>query len=192
VTASGPAAKLRHSTNEPAAFVEVYEASSWPLLAYFVRRTFDVEAARDLTAESFARAFEQRSRFRGTTDAEAEGWVFGIAHNLLRRCARKGRIERKALDRLGVQMPAVGEDDYERIVDLAGLAELRGRVEAAFAHLAADQSAAVRLRVIDELSYREVAETLGVSEQTVRARVSRALRQLADALEIAPTPEVTP
>jgi RNA polymerase sigma factor (sigma-70 family) len=192
VTASGPAAKLRHSTNEPAAFVEVYEAYSWPLLAYFVRRTFDVEAARDLTAESFARAFEQRSRFRGTTDAEAEGWVFGIAHNLLRRYARKGRIERKALDRLGVQMPAVGEDDYERIVDLAGLAELRGRVEAAFAHLSADQSAAVRLRVIDELSYREVAETLGVSEQTVRARVSRALRQLADALEIAPTPEVTP
>lgn len=186
------AAKLRRSTTEPAAFVEFYETFSRPLLVYFVRRTFDVEAARDLTAESFALAFEQRGRFRGTTDAEAEAWVFGIAHNLLRRYARKGRIERKALDRLGVQVPAVGEDDYQRIVELAGLAELRGRVEAAFAQLSADQSAAVRLRVIDELSYREVAETLGVSEQTVRARVSRALRHLGDALEITPTPEVTP
>jgi len=183
---------LKHSTNEPAAFVDFYETYSRLLLAYFVRRTFDVEAARDLTAESFARAFEQRGRFRGTTDAEAEAWLFGIAHNLLRRYARKGRIERKALDRLGVQVPAVGEDDYQRIVELAGLAELRGRVVAATANLSADQSAAVRLRVIDELSYREVAETLGVSEQTVRARVSRALRQLADALELTPTPEVTP
>jgi len=188
----GPAAKLKHSTNEPAAFVDFYETYSRLLLAYFVRRTFDVEAARDLTAESFARAFEQRGRFRGTTDAEAEAWLFGIAHNLLRRYARKGRIERKALDRLGVQVPAVGEDDYQRIVELAGLAELRGRVVTATANLSADQSAAVRLRVIDELSYREVAETLGVSEQTVRARVSRALRQLADALELTPTPEVTP
>jgi RNA polymerase sigma factor (sigma-70 family) len=190
--ASGPAAMLRRSTNEPAAFVEVYEACSRRLLAFFVRRTFDVDAARDLTAESFARAFEQRGRFRGTTDAEAEAWVFGIAHNLLRRYARKGRIERKALKRLGVEVPAVDEDDYQRIVDLAGLDELRGRVEGAFARLSPDQGAAVRLRVIDELSYREVAETLGVSEQTVRARVSRALRHLADVLEIGPAPEVTP
>jgi RNA polymerase sigma factor (sigma-70 family) len=190
--ASGLAAVLRRSANEPAAFVEVYEACSRRLLAYFVRRTFDVEAARDLTAESFARAFEQRGRFRGTTDAEAEAWVFGFARNLLRRYARKGRIERKALARLGVEVPAVSEDDYQRIVDLAGLAELRGRVEGAFAQLSADQSAAVRLRVIDERSYREVAETLGVSEQTVRARVSRALRHLADVLEISPTPQVTP
>jgi RNA polymerase sigma factor (sigma-70 family) len=183
---------LRRSANEPAAFVAVYEACSRRLLAFFVRRTFDVETARDLTAESFARAFEQRGRFRGTTDAEAEAWVFGIAHNLLRRYARKGRIERKALDRLGVEVPAVSEDDYQRIVELAGLAELRGRVEGAFAQLSADQGAAVRLRVIDELSYREVAETLGVSEQTVRARVSRALRHLADVLELGPTPQVTP
>jgi RNA polymerase sigma factor (sigma-70 family) len=190
--ASGSAAMLRRSANEPAAFVMVYEAYSRRLLAYFVRRTFDVEAARDLTAESFARAFEQRGRFRGTTDAEAEAWVFGIAHNLLRRYARKGRIERKALDRLGVEVPAVSEDDYQRIVDLAGLDELRGRVEGAFAQLSADQSAAVRLRVIDELSYRDVAATLGVSEQTVRARVSRALRHLGDVLEKGPTPQVTP
>jgi RNA polymerase sigma factor (sigma-70 family) len=183
---------LRRSTSEPPAFVAVYEAYSRRLLAYFVRRTFDVEAARDLTAELFARAFEQRGRFRGTTDAEAEAWLFGIAHNLLRRYARKGRTERKALDRLGVEVPAVSEDDYQRIVDLAGLAELRGRVEGAFAQLSADQSAAVRLRVIDDLSYREVAETLGVSEQTVRARVSRALRHLADVLEISPASEVAP
>jgi RNA polymerase sigma factor (sigma-70 family) len=136
--ASGPAAMLRRSAYEPAAFVAVYEACSRRLLAYFVRRTFDVEAG------------------------------------------------------LGVEVPAVSEDDYQRIVDLAGLDELRGRVEGAFAQLSPDQSAAVRLRVIDELSYREVAETLGVSEQTVRARVSRALRHLADVLELSPTPQVTP
>jgi RNA polymerase sigma-70 factor (ECF subfamily) len=39
------------------------------------------------------------------------------------------------------------------------------------------------MRIVDELPYEEIAEELGISEQTVRARVSRGLRALADALE---------
>jgi RNA polymerase sigma-70 factor (ECF subfamily) len=38
---------------------------------FLARRTFDVEVARDLTAETFAQAFEHRGRFRGQSDAEA-------------------------------------------------------------------------------------------------------------------------
>ena len=86
----------------------------------------------------------------------------------------------------------VSEDDYERIVELAGLAELRQRVAAAFSGLSNDQRDALRLRVIDERPYPEVAQTQGVSEQTARARVSRALRRLADAVEMTAASELTP
>jgi RNA polymerase sigma-70 factor, ECF subfamily len=55
-----------------------------------------------------------------------------------------------------------------------------------------EQGDALRLRVIDERSYPEIAETLGVSEQAARARVSRGLRRLADALEMAAPTEATP
>jgi DNA-directed RNA polymerase specialized sigma24 family protein len=41
----------------------------------------------------------------------------------------------------------------------------------------------VRLRVVDELAYPVVAARLGITEQAARARVSRALRVLAVALE---------
>jgi RNA polymerase sigma-70 factor (ECF subfamily) len=41
----------------------------------------------------------------------------------------------------------------------------------------------VRLRVVDELPYPDVAARLGISEQAARARVSRALRALAGALD---------
>jgi RNA polymerase sigma factor (sigma-70 family) len=96
------------------------------------------------------------------------------------------------VERLGIQVPAVNEDDYQHIVELAGLAELRDRVAAAFGELSDDQRDALRLRVIDERPYCEVARMLGISEQTARARVSRALRRLADAVEMTSAVEVTP
>jgi RNA polymerase sigma-70 factor, ECF subfamily len=190
--AHGLASSLRRARREPTAFTDVYAAHARALLAFFTRRTFDVEAARDLTAETFAQAFEQRRRFRGSTDAEAGAWLYGIARYQLSRYARTGVVERKAVNRLGIQLPTVSEDDYGRIVDLAGLAHLRDRVAAAFDELSEDQRDALRLRVIDERPYHEVAQTLGISEQTARGRVSRALRRLADAIDLTSAAEVTP
>lgn len=190
--ARGLASSLRQARREPSVFGGFYAAHSRQLLAFFARRTFDVEAARDLTAETFAQAFEHRRRFRGSTDAEAAGWLYGIARHQLSRYARTGRVERKGVERLGIQVPAVSEDDYQQIVELAGLAELRDRVAAAFGDLSDDQRDALRLRVIDERPYCEVARVLGISEQTARARVSRALRSLADAIELTSPAEVTP
>ena len=182
------AAALKRAGADPAAFVGFYGEMGPRLLAFFARRTFDVEAAAELTAETFACAFEDRGRFRGSTDAEAAGWLFAIARHQLSRYIRRGIVERKALRRLGIQTPVVADDDHARIVELAGLAELRERLADALAQLPAPQHDALRLRIVDERPYSEVAATLGVSEQAARARVSRALRLLADAADpAAPT-----
>lgn len=97
--ANGLAAALRRTRRQPSAFADVYATQAASLLAFFVRRTFDVEVAADLTAETFACAFEDRRRFRGSTDEEALGWLYGIARHQLsryvRRCAT-GRTNRTA------------------------------------------------------------------------------------------------
>jgi RNA polymerase sigma factor (sigma-70 family) len=183
--ANGLSASLRDAAQVPSAFSGVYEAKAQQLLTFFLRRTFEIEVARDLTAETFAQAFEHRKRFRGRTDAEAEAWLYGIARHQLSRYARKGIVQRKAVERLGIEVPAVSYDDHERLVELAGLADLRKSVADAFSALPPDQREALRLRVVDEHAYRDVAATLGVSEETARARVSRALRRIADLIDIA-------
>jgi len=185
---NGLSSSLRDAVHTPSAFSRVYEAKAQDLLAFVLRRTFDVEVARDLTAETFAQAFEHRGRFRGKTDAEAEAWLYAIARHLLGRYARNGVIERRAVKRLGIQLPAVSDDDHQRIVELAGLADLRETVADAFSTLPPEQCEALRLRVIDEHEYRDVAATLGVSEETARARVSRALRRIADVIDM-PAPK---
>jgi RNA polymerase sigma factor (sigma-70 family) len=183
--ANGLSTSLRDAVHTPSAFSRVYEAKAQELLVFLLRRTFDVEVARDLTAETFAQAFEHRRRFRGQTDAEAEAWLYGIARHQLGRYARNGVIQRRAVERLGVAVPAVSDADHQRVVELAGLADLRKTVADAFSTLPVEQREALRLRVIDEHEYRDVAAALGVSEETARARVSRALRRIADVIDVA-------
>lgn len=177
---------LRRSAREPGAFGAFYDANDVALLAFFVRRTYDVEVARDLTAETFAQAFRARGRFRGTADEEARAWLYGIAKHLLSRYMRRGAVERRASGKLGIELPALEDGEYERIVELAGLAELRSAVAREFEQLEEAQRLAVQLRIVDELSYCDVAARLGTTEAAARARVSRGLKQLAGLLDDIP------
>jgi RNA polymerase sigma factor (sigma-70 family) len=186
------AASLKDSATTPSAFSHVYEARAEEVLVFLARRTFDVEVARDLAAETFAQAFEHRLRFRGQTDSEVQAWLYAIARHELARYARNGVIHRKAVERLGISLPAMSEDDHQRVIELAGLAELRGAIADAFATLPRAQREALQFRVIDEHPYRDAAARLGISEQTARARVSRALRRIADLMDMSTPTEVSP
>ena len=166
---------------ESAEVTELYRRESARLLVFFTCRTYDAQLAVDLVAETFARAYESRARVRGEQPA---AWLWGIARNVLRDAHRRGSAERRALRRLAVEPPALNDGEVARIEELAGLGELRSAVAAALQTLPAEQRDALQLRVVDELDYPTVADRLGVSEVAARARVSRALRALAGALDV--------
>ena len=147
-----------------------------------MRRVYDAETARDLTAETFAQALLSHRRFRGTTMAEADAWLYTIAKRRFSRYVRKGISERSAIQRLGIQLEPLDQDDVARIEELADVEGMRTSIADALASLSSGQRAAVEMRVVNELSYPEVARRLGISEQAARARVSRGLRILAEAL----------
>lgn len=153
------------------------------MLVFLARRTLDVAVAADLTAETFALAFCSWSRLRGRSQAEVRAWLFTVARRQVSRYLRRARVERRAVQRLGIRVPPVHEDDVARIEERAGLSELRAALGVELARLSAEQREALQLRVVEDRSYQEVARVLGVSEQAARARVSRGLRALAGALE---------
>ena len=176
----------------PSAFDAFYAEHAERLLVFFARRTFEVEVARDLTAETFAEALRTRSRFRGSTSEEAGGWLYAIARHKLSHFVRRGVAEQTSVRRLGIRLGTIDADEHARVVELAGLADLRSIVAQEFRRLSAEQQEAVQLRIVDELSYDEVARRLDISQPTARARVSRGLRQLAGALDgMGPPTEVT-
>lgn len=161
---------------------ELYEQTAPVLLKYLARRTLDPQAAVDLLAETFAVICRDRRRYRGRPEA-ARVWVFGIADNLLKGFYRSGKIEHRAIERMGLVVPPVSSSDFERIEAMAGTALLRTAVAEALGDLSDDQRLAIQMRVVEERSYSEIAGLLKLDEQVVRARVSRGLKRLRRVIE---------
>jgi RNA polymerase sigma factor (sigma-70 family) len=153
------------------------------LLRFLVRRTGDSEIAADLWAETFAQALASRGRFRGTDEQQARAWLFTIARRQLSRYYRRGKSERRAMQRLGIERPAINPETEAEIVRRAGLDEVRQSIAAGVAMLSTDAREAIMLRVVDELSYSDLASRLAISEQAARLRVSRGMKVLGRVLD---------
>jgi RNA polymerase sigma-70 factor (ECF subfamily) len=175
-------ALVRARTSE-SAWDEFYGAYADPIFRFFLRRLFDPEVALDLTGETFAVCWRSRAQFRGTTEQEQTAWLYAVAHSQLTRYCRRGDAERRALENLGVEVPPFADGDLERVERDLDFELGRSDVAAALNALPADQRRAVELRVIHERDYGDIADLLEVSEQVVRARVSRGLRALAQQAE---------
>jgi len=153
------------------------------LLVFLTRRTADPQVALDLWAETFAQAVASRRRYRGRSDEEAAGWLYGIARRQLALYYRRGVIEQKAGAKLRLERPPAPPEVLDELARRAGLAELRVDLGTALASLSPAVREAVTLRVVDELPYPDVAARLGIAEPAARARVSRGLQTLADLLD---------
>lgn len=162
-----------------AEFARFYERTYPSLLRYLVHLTGDGHLAIELTAEAYAKAFEKRHRFRGSTREEAIGWVWAIARNEVRMHWRGRAVELAAIERLQLPRPAPDDAELARIDDLLTAERDAAPVIGALHELPKDQQDVIRMHVIDELEHSEIAAILGVSADVVRARVSRGLRRLA-------------
>lgn len=165
------------------AFLELYERAGRRLLVFLARRMHDVDGAAELWSECWAVAFEDWARCRADGPREAEAWVFGIARHQLARYYRSGEIEHRALTRLRWSVPSIDgvlDDELERVAELDMLKTV---IADGLAALPPKRRRAIHLRIVEGLSYREVAARMGCSEQAARAHVSRGLRRLAEALD---------
>jgi RNA polymerase sigma factor (sigma-70 family) len=173
---------LAQARDDIEVFSAFYDEHYDRLLAFLVRRVFDPEVAIDLVSETFAKALERRRQFRGEATEQEQAWLFAIARTELSHYWRSGQTERTAMARYAIMTPTLSPEETDRIEELAGLSALDGRLTNALLELPLDQRRALELRVVEERSYAEVAELLGIAETAARARVSRGLRSLAAAM----------
>jgi RNA polymerase sigma factor (sigma-70 family) len=148
---------------------ELFDDLGAPLLSWFRREVRTRDEAADLWSETWARVVASRSRIRGSSRGEHAAFVYTTARNLLADWRRRGVVEQRALSQLGIA-PLRIEDDLPELDDPAVLEHLE--------QLPDEQREAVRLRVIEELDYDEIAARTGATESAVRQRVSRGLKWL--------------
>jgi RNA polymerase sigma factor (sigma-70 family) len=172
---------LLQAASDPEGFGVFYRRHERVVLGFFMRATGRGDLALDLAAETFARALESRESFdpgRG----EARDWLFGIARHVLGGSLARGRVEASARSRRGMAALTLDERLVSSIEETVGtIAE--EAVDEWLAALTPEQRVAVRGRVIEERSYRELAHELDCSEAVVRQRVHRGLSLIRKDME---------
>ncbi|HEX8746480.1 MAG TPA: sigma-70 family RNA polymerase sigma factor [Pyrinomonadaceae bacterium] len=180
----------RLRAGEPAAFNRLVEDRSGEVYALLYRLTEDPEEARDLTQETFLRAFQAITNFRG--DADLRTWLYRIAVNQARnrwrwwrRRRREQTVSLDASDKhesspLGLRLCDTSQPDPEQTT-LAH--EREQQLRSALRSLGSSYREAVILRDIEGLSYEEIAVTLEISVGTVKSRLARGRLELRRKLE---------
>jgi RNA polymerase sigma-70 factor (ECF subfamily) len=181
--AGGSSSRFARAREDPALFRDVYLEYRDPVLRYFARRLLDPEHAFDLMAETFAELYARREQFRGNSEIEGCAWMWSIARTQLAMWLRRGEVERRNLERVGIPVPSLGPAEYERIEELADLARLRPMLESAMDQLTERERHVLREHVICGRQYVELAAELDTTAVAVRMTASRALRKLGRTLQ---------
>jgi len=140
------------------------------------RLTGDDEDARDVTQETYLRAFRGLRRFRG--DAQFTTWLYRITANCAStHLGRRTRHRHEELhDDLQIDDPHPGHDPVAR----AEQGALRERVNESLRGLPPRLRTVIVLRDIYDLPHEAIAAELGISESAAKVRLHRARRKLRD------------
>lgn len=169
----------RVALGEAAAFEELYDRYVPQVHAHCARQLGSVQDADDLAAMVFLEAWRRRDAIR-VVDGSALPWLLVTATNVALNQRRSRRRYRAALTRL--PQPAVEPDHAGAVAERASQEAAARALAQALAGLADTDRQVVSLCLMEELSYEQAAEALGLTHAAVRSRLMRARKQLRTAL----------
>ena len=165
----------RFTRGDMQAFEALFREYQGEVYGWIIRIVHDSGAAEDLTIETFWRIYRARARFDPCRSFGA--WARRIATNLALDYLSRRRPERSLDNGLPIYVPGTGTPDPAIAADICA------KVLAAFDELPAKLRITVRLAIIEERPYAEIADALGISTNGVKSRVFRAIRLLRKSLE---------
>jgi RNA polymerase sigma-70 factor (ECF subfamily) len=167
-------------------FQEAFELYFDRVYYYFRwRLNIQNDLAYDLTQETFLRVFKSRDTFRG--ESRLDTWILQIARNIGLNEIRS----RATLKREGAEVSLMDEAGFplsipdEKAPEPLGLVledERARKLRGALDELPPQMRRCVELRLNQDLKYREIADLLGISIETVKAHLFQARQQLREKL----------
>ena len=166
------------------AFEELVVANQKNVYNLALKITGNEEDACDISQEAFLRAYTQLGSFRGHSRFSV--WMYRLTYNLSIDFLRKKKRENV------VSLSYSDENDDAIILDIPDIRELpeevlvrresRETISESIDELASDHRQILIMREITGMSYEDMAEALGISEGTVKSRLSRARKNLTSIL----------
>lgn len=157
-------------------FEELYRDYSPRVYRFALKRLRDTAEAEDVTQEVFETVFYNLASFRG--ESALLVWIFGITRNKVNRRFRGKRPPIESLDDGAADVVAANLPGTERAIDARRILDRCG--EMITEDLTPLQRRIFHLKHLRRQPIRAIAETLGKSEDAIKANLYRMRRALAD------------
>jgi len=176
---------LKQAQQDSTAFAAIYVKYYKAVFGYTFRRLGDYDLARDITAETFLKAFNKISFFEWR-NIPLSSWIFRIATNEINQYFRKAKYRPALLDDVQylLQLPNVPGIETERSALEKQAKENKEftEIQKELARLDTKYQEVIALRYFEEKSIKEISEILGKKEGTVKSLISRGLDKLKKAI----------
>jgi RNA polymerase sigma-70 factor (ECF subfamily) len=180
---------LRYKDGDVRAFELLVGRHRKPVYNFILRFVRDPAQSEDVLQETFLRLVKGADSYE--KQAKFTTWLYTIARNLCVDASRRGKHRKAA----SLDAPvSVGDEEGAALIDLvaggeAGVdrqaigRELQVRIRRAIEALPDEQREIFLLRELNDLQFNEIAQIVGVPENTVKSRMRYALEKLREALE---------
>ena len=173
----------RFQSGDERAYIELVNRYRDRLINFVYPFLGDFEQAEDVVQETMLKLYEKKHYYREI--AKFSTWIYTIARNLANTELRKKKrrkttyISRMTKDDRQYDIPAVQADLNQNLQNEF----IRERIHAAIKELPEHFKTVIILRDIQELSYDDISNIVGVPLGTVKSRINRARLQLQAELQ---------
>lgn len=172
---------LKRIKKDPQAFAFIYDQYYQQIFSYAFRRTADYEPARDITAETFLKAW-QKIGFFEWRNIPISSWLFRIATNEINLYFRKAKYTPACINDTGLYayLPYEEGIETEKAALEKALQETQEflAVQKQLLQLGIKYQEVIALRFFEEKSIKEIAAILNKKEGTIKSLLSRGLEKL--------------
>lgn len=176
---------LKELENDPHKFEEIYEEFYKKIFGYVFRRTMDYDAAKDIAAETFLKAYTGIGKFK-YRNISILYWLYRIATNELNKYFNSRKYMPESLSRVqeeyGIDITDYSNAETERILleeDLEKHQEFK-RINVLIKKLDIKYQEVISLRFFEQKSIKEIAVILNKKEGTVKSLLSRGIDKLKE------------
>lgn len=170
---------------DAAAFSDLVAANQDRIFASVLRQVRDEHKAADITQEAFIQAYKALDTYEDR--ARFSTWLYRIAMNLITSHYRHERAQKRGGDRGKTSLNIEGmpePDSGDRAPDDQVAANDIGmHVRAAIDELDDEYKQVILMRDLQDMSYEEIADLLGIPPGTVRSRLHRGRERLKEKLQ---------
>lgn len=165
---------LIDTEEEKRKFVYLYENYKQTMYYTAYQILHNVHAAEDAVHQAFLRVIDHLEQVDVKNEQKTKGFLVTITQHIAIDSYRRQKREHTAYDEEQMEIP---------VPDLAEIHTDAELIIQTILRLPSDDSIVLRLKYVHGYQGREIAQLLGISEEAVRKRISRAKKRLAKRLE---------